>query len=256
MNLHLSGKTKNSKRRQVHVEYNCEVERVLNSDDLDELKPSELPSTFNQKTSWPTFVQLSNGKIHGADFVISATGVRPNSDLKFQEAELLLADDGGIIVDEQMRTNTANVYAAGDVCTTSWQPHEHWFQMRLWTQAHQMGVHLANCISQHISNEQASLDFCFELFAHVTSFFGYKLILLGRYNAQGLKDNYEILVRYTAEKEYVKVVLNDGYMVGALLLGETDLEETFENLILNHMDLSRFSDSLLDPDVDIEDFFD
>ena len=34
------------------------------------------------------------------------------------------------------------------------------------------------------------------------------------------------------------------------------LQETFENLILNQLDLSRFGASLLDPNVDIEDYFD
>ena len=34
------------------------------------------------------------------------------------------------------------------------------------------------------------------------------------------------------------------------------VQETFENLILNQMDLSRFGESLLDPDIDIEDYFD
>ena len=34
------------------------------------------------------------------------------------------------------------------------------------------------------------------------------------------------------------------------------LQETFENLILNQMDLSGLGESLLDPRVDIEDFFD
>ena len=45
-------------------------------------------------------------------------------------------------------------------------------------------------------------------------------------------------------------------MQGALLVGETDLEETFENLILNQMDLSAFGVDLLDPSIDIEDYFD
>lgn len=123
-------------------------------------------------------------------------------------------------------------------------------------------------------------------------------------------------------KEYIKAILQNGRMVGAILIGETDLEvrlsiiilfcyaqchmrvkvhaicnrclqlnfdtyffavthafhtidlytyilhvsswsiiffhvqETFENLILNQMDLSRFGESLLDPDIDIEDYFD
>lgn len=56
--------------------------------------------------------------------------------------------------------------------------------------------------------------------------------------------------------EYVKVVLRDGRMEGVILIGETDLEETCENLILNQTDLTPFKDHLLDPDIDIEDFFD
>ena len=45
--------------------------------------------------------------------------------------------------------------------------------------------------------EDITLDFCFELFAHVTQFFGFKIVLLGRYNAQGLGNDYEILLRCT-----------------------------------------------------------
>ena len=45
-------------------------------------------------------------------------------------------------------------------------------------------------------------------------------------------------------------------MQGALLIGESDLEETLENLMLTQLDVGAFADSLLDPDVDIEDFFD
>ena len=48
--------------------------------------------------------------------------------------------------------------------------------------------------------EDITLDFCFELFAHVTQFFGFKVVLLGRYNAQGLGNDYEILLRCTKGK--------------------------------------------------------
>ena len=50
--------------------------------------------------------------------------------------------------------------------------------------------------------------------------------------------------------------MQNGRMKGAILVGETDLEETFENLILNQMDLSQLGVDLLNPDVDIEDYFD
>ena len=61
--------------------------------------------------------------------------------------------------------------------------------MRLWCQARQMGSYAAKCMISHTSNhmhvistllycvvgEPVLMDFCFELFAHVTKFFGYKV---------------------------------------------------------------------------------
>lgn len=168
----------------------------------------------------------------------------------------MIADDFGIRVDDMMRTSEKDVYAAGDVCTAGWEPAKHWLQMRLWSQARQMGAYSAQCMVADMQGQRISLDFCFEVFAHVTKFFNYKVILLGKFNAQGLGRDYEILLRVTKGLEYVKVVLRDGRMEGAILIGETDLEETFENLILNQTDLTPFKDHLLDPDIDIEDFFD
>ncbi len=51
-------------------------------------------------------------------------------------------------------------------------------------------------------------------------------------------------------------MLKDGKVKGAILIGETDLEETFENLILNQTDVGHLGEELLNPDVDIEDYFD
>lgn len=83
-----------------------------------------------------------------------------------------------------------------------------------------------------------------------------QVVLLGKYNAQGLGSDHELMLRCTRGQEYVKVVMQNGRMMGAVLIGETDLEETFENLILNQMDLSSYGEDLLDPDIDIEDYFD
>jgi len=52
----------------------------------------------------------------------------------------------------------------------------------------------------------------------------------------------------------MKVVLRGGRMVGAVLVGDTDVEEAFENLILNQLDVSIYGEELLSHD--IEDFFD
>lgn len=156
-----------------------------------------------------------------------------------------------------MQTNIDNIYAAGDVCTVDWPLAPHWFQMRLWTQARQLGFYSAKCITANIQNASPALYFNFDVFTHVTQFFGFRVILLGLYNGQklNLKDC-SILYRVTEKKEFIKVILQNGTMKGAILIGETNFEETFENLIYNQIDLSRFGEHLLDDVLDIEDFFD
>nr|XP_054932854.1 pyridine nucleotide-disulfide oxidoreductase domain-containing protein 1-like isoform X2 [Dermacentor andersoni] len=170
--------------------------------------------------------------------------------------QLEVATDGGILVDRHMRSSLAGVYAAGDVCTAGWEPAELWFQRRLWTQARQMGHWAGTCMAAHWSVEPDPLaDARFDLFSHVTRFFGYRVVLLGIFNGQGLADC-RALVRVNPGQEYIKLLLHDGRLKGAVLIGDTDLEETCENLLLDQLDLGPLADHLLDPEVDIEDFFD
>lgn len=229
----------NCDNKKVVIEYKTEIKCISkNNDDL-------------------VIVELTNGKVYECDFIVSATGVIPNSKLEIKGGRTFdTADDGGIKVNWKMETNLPDVFAAGDVCTVDWTS-EHWFQMRLWTQARQMGMYAAKCMHSTFVNEALLQDFCFELFTHVTSFFGFKVILLGLYNAQGLdKKDCELLVRVTNGQEYVKLVLKNGRVVGAVLIGDSDLEEMCENLILNQIDVTNLMDDLLDPNIDIDDYFD
>ena len=194
-------------------------------------------------------VKLSNGKVIKCDLVVSATGVIPNGNT-IKIVDLVLDNDNAIVINDQMETNLKNVYAAGDVSSCSgWNHSPLWFQMRLWTQARQMGSYAGQSVHAAWLDDGKSkdLDFCFEMFTHATKFFGFKVILLGLFNGQGLDNEFEVLLRVTKGKEYVKVILKQGRMQGAILVGETDLEETFENLILNQMDLSIYGEDLLDP---------
>lgn len=231
---------------KVQIEYECEIAKVLNESEKNKFDPMQ---------EWPVYVQLTNGKIIGCDFIVSATGVIPNSDIAGLE-DLKKGEDGGFLVDWKLETSAEGIYAAGDVCTAGWEVAKHWFQMRLWTQAHQMGRYAAKAMVSTLKNEEFYQDFCFELFSHVTKFFGYKVVLLGLYNGQKLDNNYEILLRMTKGNEYIKLILENGKMQGAVLIGDTDLEEMCENLILNQLDLSIYGEDLLNPDIDIEDYFD
>lgn len=205
---------------------------------------------------YPVYVELQNGRLIECDFIVSATGVKPNLNFNILDNRFDLGPDGGIFVNDLMETSIECIYAAGDICFAGWNWSKHWFQMRLWTQARQMGEMAGKAMAAKCNGEQIYPDFCFELFGHVTQLFGYQVVLLGKYNGQGLDSKYEALLRVTKDKEYIKYVLVDGRLEGAILIGKTGLEETTENLILNELDLSPYGDNILNPDIDIEDYFD
>lgn len=137
-----------------------------------------------------------------------------------------------------------------------------------------MGHYAGKCMLAYAQKEEETLtmDFCFELFAHTTKFFNTKVVLLGKYHESDMK-KYENLIRMTpgecrrwcgvtvhvrliSGEEYIRVTLKDGRVHGCVFIGDTELEETFENLILNQIDVSAFGETLLDPNIDIADYFD
>jgi hypothetical protein len=181
---------------------------------------------------------------------------------------------------------------------------ENWHQMRLWSQARVMGIYAAQCIFAHASLPPASSlsrahnesfhggNAAMRVFAHVTRFFGFKVVLLGRFRAQGFSKDVqaevgnacadglraavdagadeallsshscssqpglEVWARLTPSLSYVKAVVFRGRVIGAILVGDTDLEEVFENLILNGIDVGAHGVGLLDPHMDLEGYFD
>uniref|UniRef100_A0A0K0D2N4 Pyr_redox_2 domain-containing protein n=1 Tax=Angiostrongylus cantonensis TaxID=6313 RepID=A0A0K0D2N4_ANGCA len=255
-----------SQGRSVDVIYNVEVQEVIDEDE-------------------GVVLSLSNGDHVQCDFVIWATGVVPTTSVwKSSCQELRLSSDGGVLVDDSMCTSVPDVYACGDVCSVSWSiPSRFWKQMRLWTQARQMGDYCARCM---MVNAKLDVDFCFELFTHTTSFFGYKsivivlslnviedslpisvltskhdivfgqVVFLGDFKGERQLEGWYTIDRIIEGDQFVRCIMYNHRVVGAVLVGETDLEETVENLILNKADLEGLEDYFLDPRIDIEDYFD
>ena len=229
-------------------------------------------------------VQLSNGDIYECDLIIAATGVRPNTSMLSSD-EFVLGADGGVRIDETMRTNIANVVACGDCthCEFMSDDSRDWHQMRLWETARHTALNAADAMFN--MDESPPRTYFYPLFAHTTKLVGCNVVLLGRYNAQNtdttlesagtLDADYSVLMRVrpliaTEEVdefgqrvyagEYIRCILHKGQLIGCTLMNEsTELAETMENLIVNRMDLSSFGDFLsleLPIDVVLEDYFD
>ncbi|KAG2468875.1 PYRD1 protein, partial [Polypterus senegalus] len=72
---------------KVHIEYQCEVDQLYLKDDFLQLKKTPIAFPENKEEEkiskpdndlWPVYIRLTNGKIYGCDFIVSATGVVPN----------------------------------------------------------------------------------------------------------------------------------------------------------------------------------
>lgn len=63
-----------------------------------------------------TGIVLSSGEEIPADVVVAAVGVRPASELA-RNAGLEVTDNGGIVVDSQLRTSDPHIFALGDAAT-------------------------------------------------------------------------------------------------------------------------------------------
>jgi len=236
--------------------------RVATGVELASVVPNDVPNDF------PATAVLSDGSRFGVDLIVSAAGVDPGPNVAWLPTDRVArGSDGGVAVDATFRAlgdagAVPGLFAAGDAACCDARrldPKTRWFPMRLWSQARVSGTYAARVMCGEADAE--AWGFNYELFAHTTRFFGVKVILLGLYNAQKLDaEPASDLVSYSRRDDvtntFARVLLLRGVMVGAVLLGDTDLEETFENLILNQTDLTRFGPALLDPETDLGDYFD
>ncbi|KAF0991066.1 hypothetical protein HZS_3625, partial [Henneguya salminicola] len=198
-------------------------------------------------------VTTTKGQTFTCDFLICAIGVVPNTDLtKTTTNKIILNQENAIMVDDNMRTSVKDIYAAGDCVSLNILPDDSshpnlWFQMNLWTQAKHMGAYAARCAIEY----QTMLPIQFYLFGHVTRFFGFKVCMLGLYNGQGFEKTK--LTPYVRSNltEFIRIVLYQGRIIGAILVGDTNMEETIENLILSAIDVSFLGENILNPDIDI-----
>lgn len=242
--------------KKVHVLTNCHVLSVHCSN----VETNNIFDSNSRQNICPVSIELSKyPHTLDCDWLISAVGVEPNTEFLQSTPLHLSPEDKGILVNCKMETNLENVYAAGDCCkVVDKECSKWWFQMRLWSQAFFMGKVAAHSLLE--TGEDHSIYF--ELFTHVTEFFGTKVVLLGCYNADTLESDFELVTYRTPrnvaprERKFIRVVLYKGRMYGAVLIGETDLEDTYENLILSGLNVEEMKEALVSPEMGMDDYFD
>ncbi len=89
-----------------------------------------------------TAVRLEDGTEVPADIVLVAVGAKPRTELA-QDAGLTMADDGGVVVDETLRTSAPDVFAIGDIAAHQHPRYGYRLRVEHWATAKDQGTHVA-----------------------------------------------------------------------------------------------------------------
>ena len=171
-------------------------------------------------------VVLEGGEALPAEMVIISAGVRPNLDLA---KALGLDHDKGIKVDERMRTNRADVFAAGDVAEYKGIPYG------IWTAAMEQG----KVAGSNMAGEEATYKGT--VMANTLKVVGIDLASAGeidvdnKFEAKTLQD----------DKHYKKVVIHDNQLIGCIMLGDTKGFTKITKMMAEKQDVSAMKEKLL-----------
>lgn len=182
-------------------------------------------------------VVLKTGETVPGDLVLVSAGVRPNLGLA-REAGLIT--NRGVVVDEYMRTSAENVYAAGDVA--EFQGQVPCIIPVAIEQGRVAGMHMVGGDPKPYRGIVPS---------YTLKVVGIDLTSVGVIVPEG--EGYEEHRRVDeAGYRYRKIVLKDGRLVGAILLGEREGMGSISRLISEGVDLSAHAERLLDDDFDLQ----
>ncbi len=184
-----------------------------------------------------TGVRLKDGRVVEGEMVLISTGIRSRIELA-REAGLEV--NRGLIVDEQLRTSAADVYAAGDVAE---------FEGVVYgiipAAIEQAQVAAANMVADGSATYSGTVP------ATTLKIVGIDLTSLGEATATG--DEFVVLRQMgPATGVYRRLALRDGKIVGAILLGDTQNVRPLKQLIATGRDVSAYSDRLLDENLDLK----
>jgi len=186
-----------------------------------------------------TGVTLKSGDFIPCDTVIVAIGVRPAASfLKGSGIEV----NRGVVVDDTMQTNVPGVYAAGDVAEARDFFYGKKLPMPIWPDAYIQGDIAGISMAGGDVQYQGGLPMnSIELFKVPT-------ISMGITNPEP-GDRYEVLTYLDlGASVYRKIVLEEGRIVGAVLLGKVDRAGIFAGLIRERVEVAPFKEHLLEPD--------
>jgi len=169
------------------------------------------------------------------DAVIIAIGVSPNKDLA---TEAGLAVNRGIVVDDYLRTNYPDIYAAGDVSEGYDILYKQRRVLPILPNAYRQGY----TAGHNMAGQEERYHGGFGM--NAISFFGLPMITAGIIKPDSSEFT-EMIERDSTKRNYRKIVLRDNKLVGFIALNEVDRAGILTGLMEKEIDINTFKDKLL-----------
>ena len=176
---------------------------------------------------------LANGAVLEADLLLVATGVAPVTD--FLEGSGV-ATARGVLVDEHMRTNVANIWAAGDVA----QARGFFTHDRIVNGILPDAVDQGRIAGMAMAEDPGSKTYAGGVPLNTYSFFGQQAVSVGVHEGALEPAGVEVQKQVDAEaKRYLKIVLKDDRLAGIFGVNAAFDPGIMWELILRAIDLGE-----------------
>lgn len=186
-------------------------------------------------------VILDSGEELISDMVVIGIGLQPNTQLLENSG---IKINRGIIVDELMKTNMNNVFAAGDVSegkdlvTGKNKILPNW--PNACNQGRVAGLNMAGCKKRFEGLSEA-----------ITTIFGLTIVSIGLPKAPQGDRIEELCFSDYNRKKYRKILFSDNKIVGAILLDKTEDAGILRNLIQKRKNISPWKEEIANTPLDI-----
>lgn len=214
------------------------IQKRILDNNIEILTQTDISEVISKKNNLVA-VKTDTGKLLECEILIVAKGVSANIQL-IENSNI--EKRRGIVTNQYMQTNIANVFAAGDVAETYDITSGEYATNALWTCAVQQGsIAGQNIVDQHkIYNGSMSQN--------SLNFFDVSLISMGITSPKD-ESKYKILSdSRPSQNIYKKLIIQNNHLKGIILLGKIDSAGILLDLIQRKTDISGFEDELLNDD--------
>ncbi|MHA1301325.1 MAG: NAD(P)/FAD-dependent oxidoreductase [Candidatus Helarchaeota archaeon] len=182
-------------------------------------------------------VHLADGREATADMIVFSVGVKPNIELAKNAG---IKVNRGIIVDEYMRTNVNDIYAAGDCAE---------FNGRVWgivpVAYEQSKIAALNIVGTQIEYNEV-------VPSNTLKILGVDLTSMGIVTPEVMLKNgkltQEMRVIDKKKRIYKKIVIQNNKLIGAILLGDRTNQLAIRKMIKSKISVASFKSKILKSD--------